>query len=42
MSGRSDESERLWLLLMFQLWHLLYVEEKLVEAPAFGWREAVA
>jgi asparagine synthase (glutamine-hydrolysing) len=42
LAGRSDESERLWPLLMFQLWHLLYVEEELVEAPAFGWREAVA
>ena len=42
VEGRSDESERLWPLLMFQLWHLLYVEEELTEIPAFGWREAVA
>ena len=37
--GERDESERLWPLLMFQLWHLLYVEEGLTEAPAFGWRD---
>ena len=28
-TGARDESERLWPLLMFQLWHLLYVEEEL-------------
>ena len=41
IAGRRDESERLWPLLMFQLWHLLYVEEALTEAPAAGWRELV-
>ena len=35
-SGR-DESERLWPLLMFQLWHLLYVEEGLTDSPSFTW-----
>jgi asparagine synthase (glutamine-hydrolysing) len=39
LDGRADESERLWPLLMFQLWHLLYVEEALDEAPSFTWRE---
>jgi hypothetical protein len=24
---------------MFQLWHLLYVEEGLSAAPTFGWRD---
>jgi hypothetical protein len=26
LDGLVDESERLWPLLMFQLWHLLYVD----------------
>jgi asparagine synthase (glutamine-hydrolysing) len=39
LDGRSDESERLWPLLMFQLWHLLYVEERVSEASAAGWRD---
>jgi asparagine synthase (glutamine-hydrolysing) len=39
VEGRGDESERLWPVLMFQLWHLLYVEEGLVEAPSFSWRD---
>lgn len=42
LRGDRDESERLWPLLMFQLWHLLYVEEALDEAPSFGWRDLVA
>ena len=33
------DAERLWPVLMFQLWHLLYVEEGLSEAPTFGWRD---
>jgi len=39
LAGRRDESERLWPLLMFQLWHLLYVEEALTAAPTFTWRD---
>src|SRR5918994_6112822 len=36
------DAERLWPVLMFQLWHLLYVEEALTDAPTFGWRELTA
>ena len=36
------DAERLWPVLMFQLWHLLYVEEALSEAPTFGWRDLAA
>ena len=39
---RTDESERLRALLMFQLWYLLYVEEALTEAPPFTWDEVAA
>ena len=38
----SLDAERLWPVLMFQLWHLLYVEEELTEPPAFTWRELAA
>lgn len=41
LRGASDESERLWPLLMFQLWHLLYVEEALTDAPSASWRDLV-
>jgi asparagine synthase (glutamine-hydrolysing) len=42
LAGERDDSERLWPVLMFQLWHLLYVEEGLTRAPTFGWRDLVA
>jgi asparagine synthase (glutamine-hydrolysing) len=42
VEGRSDESDRLWPLLMFQLWHLLYIEEALTDAPTFTWSELTA
>jgi asparagine synthase (glutamine-hydrolysing) len=42
VDGRSDETERLWPLLMFQLWHLLYVEERLSDAPTFTWAAVAA
>ena len=42
VEGRADESERLWPLLMFQLWHLLYVEEALTGTPSFTVADAVA
>ena len=38
----SLEADRLWPLLMFQLWHLLYVEEALSDAPTFSWRDVAA
>jgi len=36
------DAERLWPVLMFQLWHLLYVDEGLTAAPTFGWQELTA
>jgi asparagine synthase (glutamine-hydrolysing) len=42
LDASRDESERLWPLLMFQLWHLLYVEEGLTEPPSFSWQDVEA
>ena len=39
LDGRVDDTERLWPLLMFQLWHLLYVEQGLVGRPNFSWQD---
>jgi asparagine synthase (glutamine-hydrolysing) len=36
---RALDAESLWPLLMFQLWHLLYVEEKFTAPPSFTWRD---
>ncbi len=41
LEGRRDESERLWPLVMFQLWHALYIEEVDLATPAPDWLQAV-
>jgi asparagine synthase (glutamine-hydrolysing) len=36
LTGRADVADKVWNLFLFQLWHLLYVEEALTEAPTFS------
>jgi asparagine synthase (glutamine-hydrolysing) len=42
LEGRIDNSERLWPLLMFQFWHVLFIEESLTEAPILHALDVVA
>jgi asparagine synthase (glutamine-hydrolysing) len=42
LDGRVDAGERLWPLLMFQLWYMLYFEEGLTEAPTEDTRALLA
>lgn len=42
LEGRADLAHQVWNLLMFQLWHLLYIEEALTEAPSFDWKAIAA
>jgi asparagine synthase (glutamine-hydrolysing) len=39
LAGSADETERLWPLLMFQLWHLLVVEGGATDAGSIDLRE---
>ena len=39
LEGRADYHAQVWTALMFQLWHLLFIEERLTEAPSFSWRD---
>lgn len=39
LERRADFGDQVWTLLMFQLWHVLYVEERLAAAPTFTWRD---
>ena len=36
LEGRADFHEQVWTALMFQLWHLLFIEERLTAAPTFS------
>jgi asparagine synthase (glutamine-hydrolysing) len=42
LSGATDHGDKVWNLLLFQVWHLLYVEEALTEAPSFGLADLAA
>jgi asparagine synthase (glutamine-hydrolysing) len=39
LDGRADHTWQVWAAVMFQLWHLVFIEEKAVSAPSFSWRD---
>jgi asparagine synthase (glutamine-hydrolysing) len=39
LEGRVDYHAEIWTALMFQLWHLLFIEERLTDVPAFSWQD---
>jgi asparagine synthase (glutamine-hydrolysing) len=39
LDGRADYHPQVWTALMFQLWHLLFIEERIMEVPNVGWEE---
>jgi asparagine synthase (glutamine-hydrolysing) len=38
LEARADFTAQVWAALMFQIWHLIFVEQKQTEAPGFDWR----
>ncbi|PSB25982.1 asparagine synthase (glutamine-hydrolyzing) [Stenomitos frigidus] len=41
LSGKADYTGQVWTLLMFQLWHVVFIEQASVEAPSFSWQDLV-
>ncbi len=39
LEGQADYTWQVWAALMFQLWHLVFLERKATEAPSFTWRD---
>lgn len=39
LKGERDYTWQVWAALMFQLWHVVFIEEQSRSAPAFGWKE---
>jgi asparagine synthase (glutamine-hydrolysing) len=39
LTGRADHTWQVWAALMFQLWHVVFVEEQAAEAPSFAWQD---
>jgi asparagine synthase (glutamine-hydrolysing) len=38
LDGKADFTSQVWAALMFQLWHVIYIEQKQSEAPAYDWQ----
>lgn len=39
LEGQADYHPQIWTVLMFQIWHSLYIERALTDCPSFSWRE---
>ena len=39
LEGQADYHPQIWTILMFQIWHSLYIERALTDCPSFSWRE---
>jgi len=38
LDGRVDYTRQIWAVLMFQLWYVVFVEQRSVEAPTYAWQ----
>lgn len=39
LEGRADFTWQVWAALMFQLWHVVFLERAAVAPPSFSWRD---
>jgi asparagine synthase (glutamine-hydrolysing) len=39
LEGRADYHQQVWTALMFQLWHVLFMEERIDRVPDVSWEE---
>lgn len=39
VTGQADHTMRVWAALMFQLWHVVFIEERAVQKPVFSWKD---
>ena len=38
LTGQADHTWQVWAALMFQLWHLVFIEERCTQTPTFTWQ----
>lgn len=38
LEERADFTWQVWAALMFQMWHLVFIEQKQIEAPLYDWQ----
>ncbi len=39
LDGRADYTWQVWAALMFQLWHVVFIEQPGTGPPAYTWRD---
>ena len=39
LNGTANYTWQVWAALMYQLWHVVFIEERATEKPAFSWKE---
>jgi asparagine synthase (glutamine-hydrolysing) len=39
IDGKANFTWHIWAALMYQLWHILYIEERLTSTPSFSWKD---
>ena len=39
LEGRADFTWQIWSALMFQLWHVVFIEQKSMAAPSYNWQD---
>jgi asparagine synthase (glutamine-hydrolysing) len=42
LEGRENRAGQVWTLLLFQLWHALFIEARATERPSLSWRDLAA
>lgn len=42
LDGKADYTSQVWAALMFQIWHLIYIEQNQTEAPGYSWQDMAA
>lgn len=42
LESKQDFTWQVWSALMFQLWHLVYIERNVRNAPTFSWRDVIS
>jgi asparagine synthase (glutamine-hydrolysing) len=41
LDGRTERGERIWPVLMFQLWHEVFITAAAESTPTFGWKDLI-
>jgi asparagine synthase (glutamine-hydrolysing) len=39
LDGKAEHTWQVWAALMFQMWHLVFIEERSAGTPSFSWRD---